>query len=283
MKRVKSYNIFLESKVMNRSIYDYFNYLVNCLWNNNMINEEEIKKWADHFIGDGYYDKIKNRVNKIFNALNKVDEWEIHMRMYDVYDELPTYKSKYTVCAVAHGRYENWDKPIRNRYNGYSTVTNKNDQLRKMDIIIDIIKEIIYPTLYVGAAFRNKKLRNNEASEYVTDEHYKCKNFDIDYYIENNNIDLASYELSDFKKYNVDKIISLFVPAVIIDIGSQDDNPMTLRMNLRKLEADIDETMLSILPTLDYEEVVYDMSRYDRRYDDDIDISDYCIKIILKM
>jgi len=283
MKRVKTYNLFLESNTEKRSIYDYFNYLVSCLWSKDIIDEKEIKEWADHFIGNGYYDKIKNHVNKIFNTLNKVDEYEIHMRMYDVYDELSTFKSKYTICAVAHGNYEYWDAPIQNRYNGYSTVGKKNDQSRKMDIIIDIIKEIIYPTLYEGPAFNDKKLRNNEASEYVTDEHYKCKNFDIDYYIKNNNIDLASYEISKYKKYDVDRIINLFVPAVVIDIGSEDDKPMTGKMNLRKLEADIDEAMLSILPTLDYEEVVYDMARFTRQYDDDTDIYDYCVKIILKM
>jgi len=53
------------------------------------------------------------------------------------------------------------------------------------------------------------------------------------------------------------------------------------KMNLRKLESDIDEALLSILPELDYEEVVFDMSRFDRVYDDDTDINDYSFKILL--
>lgn len=288
MKKVKSYNLFLESKDINYSIYYYFNYLAS-LWNKDTIDEEKIKKLADHFIGDGYYNKIKNHVDKIFNALNKVDEWEIHMRMYDVYDKLSTFKSKYTTCAVVYGKYENWDVPIQNRYNAYYVIKNKKDEANKLHTIINIIKEIIYPTLYKGytsghgSTFKNEKLRNNEASEYVTDEHYKCKNFDINYYIENNNIDLASYDILKFKKYDVDRIINLCVPAVIINIGSQDKTQMSIKMNLKKLEEDIDEAMLSILPTIDYEKVVYDMERFSRRYDDDIDIYDYCVKIILKM
>ena len=52
-------------------------------------------------------------------------------------------------------------------------------------------------------------------------------------------------------------------------------------MNLKKLESDIDEALLSILPELDYEEVVFDMSRFDRVYDDDTDINDYSFKILL--
>jgi hypothetical protein len=55
-------------------------------------------------------------------------------------------------------------------------------------------------------------------------------------------------------------------------------------MNLLKLESDIDEILPSILPTLDYEEVIFDSSRGDRRFDhiENYEVYDYTIKILLK-
>ena len=52
-------------------------------------------------------------------------------------------------------------------------------------------------------------------------------------------------------------------------------------MNLKKLESDIDEVLPAILPTLDYEEVIFDSSRSDRQFDDIIDVYNYTIKILL--
>ena len=54
-------------------------------------------------------------------------------------------------------------------------------------------------------------------------------------------------------------------------------------MNLRQIESQIDKILPSILHDLDYEEVIFDNTRGDRKYDDNIDIHDYTFKILLKL
>jgi hypothetical protein len=43
----------------------------------------------------------------------------------------------------------------------------------------------------------------------------------------------------------------------------------------------IDDALESILPTLDYKEVVFDHARFDRVFSDDTDVYDYTVKILL--
>jgi hypothetical protein len=63
---------------------------------------DEIEMWCEHFIGEGYYAKISSLVDRMLNALEKVDTVDINWRMYDVYDQIPSYKEKYTTCAIAY-------------------------------------------------------------------------------------------------------------------------------------------------------------------------------------
>jgi hypothetical protein len=53
-------------------------------------------------------------------------------------------------------------------------------------------------------------------------------------------------------------------------------------MNLLKLESDLDEVLPTILPTLDYEEVIFDVSRGNRGFDtENYEVYDYTVKILL--
>jgi hypothetical protein len=46
----------------------------------------------------------------MFDALSNVDIETVNDRMYDVYDEIPSSKQKYSVLCIAYGNYENHDK-----------------------------------------------------------------------------------------------------------------------------------------------------------------------------
>jgi hypothetical protein len=73
----------------------------------------------------------------------------------------------------------------------------------------------------------------------------------------------------------------MYVPAVVIEIGNRDNSIASGGINLKKIELMIDDALESVLPTLDYKEVVFDQSRFDRKFDDDVDVYDYTIKILL--
>jgi hypothetical protein len=181
MKYLKTYKIFESNSKY--GIHDWIEDLKSWEWSRpqqQSVNESSMKKWSDHFIGEGYYDKVSNHVNKIFEALRKVDEEEIHMRMYDVYDQIPSGKEKWTMCCVAYGDVENYDKPDRNKYNGLVTVRNK-DEKDRLRITIHILKAIVSPTLYIGS-WPNMMLRKSDESYYVTDKKWQCQKFNIDVY-----------------------------------------------------------------------------------------------------
>jgi hypothetical protein len=302
MKYLSKYKTFESDKIWTGKqheygINDWFEDLKSWEWNRQQfqsVNEKTLKLWSDHFIGEGWYDKVKNHVDRIFKAFEKVDEEEIHMRMYDVYDQIPSSKDKWTMCCVAYGDVENYDRPIRNRYNGLITVSRK-DERYKLRIIVHILKEIIYPTLNIGG-YPSYFLRQSDASYYVTEPKWQCQNFNIDDYKELGIYAGATFDTDDYKgrkvtiydtdinkkkKYSIEKVVEMYVPAVIIEIGNRDNSLSTGSIKLKNIESMIDDALESILPTLDYKEVVFDHARFDRVFSDDTDVYDYTVKILL--
>lgn len=293
MKHLEKYNSFLErSESPQYGIYDWFEDLKRFQWAQNqksMVSESSLKKWSDQFIGEGYWEKIKDLVDRMFVAMSKVDTDYINDRMYDVYDEIPEGKEKWTMCCVAYGDYENHDKPNNRKYNGLLSVPNPKEG-DKLNIIISILKDILNPTLRIGS-YPSVFLRRDDDQYYVTDKKWNCANFDIDNYVikegdkfkgdERRDVTIHSSDIRSKKDYSVDKILDMYKPCITINIGGYSDSHLTGKMNLKKLESDIDEVLPAILPTLDYEEVIFDSSRGNRQFDDNIDIYDYTIKILL--
>jgi len=284
-----------ESNQMNYGIYDWFEDIKSFQWSRNQsnkVNESSLKVNTEHFIGEGYWQKITSLVDKMFDALSKVDIENVNDRMYDVYDEIPSAKEKYSILCISTGNYENHDKPNKNKYSGLITVMNVNEE-SKLRIIAHILLDIISPTLNIGH-YPSAMLRISDEQYYVTDKKWNCVNFDIDNYLNGydefsndetkdkiSKIRIDDYDIENKKAYSVDKVLDMYKPTININIGGYDNSHLTGKMNLKKLESNIDEALLSILPELDYEEVVFDMSRFDRVYDDDTDINDYSFKILL--
>ena len=293
MKHLEKYNSFLErSESPQYGIYDWFEDLKRFQWSQNqksMVSESSLKKWSDQFIGEGYWEKIKDLVDRMFIAMSKVDTDYINDRMYDVYDEIPDGKENWTMCCVAYGDYENHDKPNNRKYNGLLSVP-KPKEGDKLNIIISILKDIVNPTLRIGS-YPSVFLRRDDDQYYVTDKKWNCANFDIDNYgfksgdsfetSEGKYSSIFNSDMDKKKKYSIDKILDMYKPCVTINIGGYSDSHLTGKMNLKKLESDIDEVLPAILPTLDYEEVIFDPSRSDRQFDDIIDVYNYTIKILL--
>jgi hypothetical protein len=169
--------------------------------------------------------------------------------------------------------YDKHDEPIRRRHNGLIMV-GSIDTTNRNRIIIHIIKEIVYPTLRTN--FPQDGLRTTKEEIYVTDKKHQCKNFDPKNYPVISGFDIVKKE-----KYSVDKVLDMYIPAVVIEIGGHNNPHLTGYMNLKKLEADIDEVLPSILPDLDYKEVVFDLSRQDRQFSDDQNFDQYTLKILL--
>jgi hypothetical protein len=273
------------------SIYNWFEDLKSMQWGRKSINKSELKKWTEHFIGSGWYDKISKKVDHIFNSIREVDINYVEMRMLDVWDELPANKDKYVVFAVAYGDYKNFDKEIDYRYNGLITLMSPQDD-DKLDVIIHIIINIIYPTTHIGSP--SIWLRRTEEQEYVTDKKWNCENFNIDNYDfkEGEDFDngaggrrptttIFRDELEEKKDYSLDKIIQMYVPCIVIEVGGHHGSHRTGKFRLSHLEPLLDDVIETILPTLDYEAVIWDKSRGERRFTDD-EFSDYTLKIILK-
>ena len=292
MKNIKPYKLFLESDrntsaiSIDYSIYDFFQELKEYLYSDNPIDMNRIKKWSDHFIGDGVYEKVLERTNKIFGALDMVDMGTIKDRLYDVFDEYP-YKNNYVMLCVMYGEADRNIDDIQRKYNGSISISDTNSERRKNEISIYILKAIISPTLRY--AYPSKDLRTSDEEVFVTDKKYQCINFDFTNYttdLYNKTKDFTHYTNtirfeSILKNYNIDKIIDIYMPGIFIEIGQKDyaQDPI----NLKKVEKDFDDAMPSILSKLDYVDVIWDDSRGTRKFDDDMNIYDYTVKILLKL
>jgi hypothetical protein len=294
MKYLKTYKIFESSQ--DYGIYDWIEDLKRHDWShpqNQTVNESSLKKWSDHFIGEGWYDKVINLVDKMFQSIDKADVNYINDRMFDVYDIIPSGKEKYTMCCIAYGDVENWDKPNNRKYNGLLSV-RETDNKTKLRIIIHILKEIVFPTLSIGS-YPSYLLRQSDESYYVTDKKWQCQNFNIDDYKEmgievgatfkgdeKRDVTIHERDITKKKEYSISKILDMYKPCVTVNIGGYSDSHTTGKMNLLKLESDLDEVLPSILPTLDYEEVIFDVSRGNRGFDtENYEVYDYTVKILL--
>jgi len=296
MNYIKNFKLFESSQKY--GIHDWLEDLKSWEWNSpkwsqsQSVNPTTIKKWSDHFIGEGWFDKIENLVDRMLQALKKVDFEEIHLRMYDVYDQVPSGKDKYVIPCIAYGDVDRYYEPNKRKYNGLLSVKDLSERDR-IRVIIHIIKEIVYPTLSIGG-YPNYFLRQSDESYYVTEPKWQCQNFNIKDYEEmgikagakfkgdesTRDITIHQSDISKKEKYSIDKILEMYKPCVDIEIGGYSDSIRTGKMDLNKLESNIDETLESILPTLDYEEVIFDHSRGDRLIKT-IEVYDYSIKILL--
>ena len=274
-------------------IYNWFEDLKRQQWNKVKITPKQIKFWSDHFIGEGWYDKISNLVDSIHNSLKSVDYDYINDRMLEVWDELPEGKDKYVMPCVAYGDYENYDKEIDYRYNGLISYQDVKDENRKLDVIIHILIDILYPTLFIGNP--SVTMRNSKSQYFVTDEKWQCQNFDIKNYefkendeIENGNsgrrstTTIFSWDLKKKSLYSIDKVLSMYKPCVVIEIGGHNNSHLTGAFKLDDIESKLDEVLPTILPELNYEDIIWDKSRGTRQFDTSSDFYDYTLKITLK-
>lgn len=266
------------------NILEFLEILKSYEWGRRETDINLIRKNTNHFIGSGYYEKISSIVDRMVSSLEKVDTHYINMRMYDVYDNcLQAEDIKSTKLAISYGDYD------KDGYNGLlyfpSSKNNKLHESNKIRVIIHIIKEIIYPTINIS----RMNLRSTEDMLYVTDDKWNCVNFDIKNYnvkvgdkfispYTNRESQILNHDIDKYKKYSVDNVINKYKPCIAVTIG---DSHMGAKFNLKKLESEIDEALPSILPTIDYSEVIFDLHRDTRRFDNDSDFTEYTLKILL--
>lgn len=299
MKNIKKYNLFLESEgklwagVQHEyDIYDWFEDLKRFSWKTSekqRVNESSVKFWCNHFIGDSWYEKISSHVDKIINALKKVDTEYINDRMYDIYDEFAPDKSKWTMCSVLYGDVERYNNTNRTKFNGLLSVPNPSEKGENLRITINIIKDIIQPTLSIGGFRDSIDLRTGQDERYVTDKKYQCQNFNISNYKVFNNKDsydspsISKYSISQKQKYDINLYLDMYQPGVVINIGGYSNYDGSGKFRLKDLEDKLDDTLPSILHDLSYKEVIFDHSRYTRQFSDSESFTEYTLKILLKI
>jgi hypothetical protein len=261
------------------SIFDFYAYLRDNHWSNNDIST--LEKWTDHFVGDGWWNKIKSHVDRIFQVLSEVDLNHINDAMLEIYDTLPDEKEKNIYGAVLYGDFERINDSNDYKYGGTMPVFETDDMKRKSYILHNIIFEIVRPTIsYSRLREHEVDFRQTPEAQYVTDKKWQCQNFDFSQFT-----DLKDYEMKSLKLYSPENVLSMYKPGVVIDIGgwSAMGAHRTGEMSLLDLERELDERIDLITANLDYEEVLWPFSRKERYFDTTRRIYDYTLKILLKM
>ena len=278
MKKLETYKSFLESQ-KEYSIFDFYDYLRNNHWSNTDISN--LERWTDHFVGDGWWIKIKSHVDRIFQVLSEVDLKHIKDAMLEIYDTLPDEKEKNIYCAVIYGDYEKINDSNEYKYGGTMPIFESDDMKRKSYILHNIIFEIVKPTV-VYPSFRDTEInfRHTTEAEFVTDKKWQCQNFDFSQFTA-----LKDYEMRVLKLYSPENVLSMYQPGIVIDIGgwSSTDSHRTGQMSLLDLEKELDDRIDLITAELDYEEVLWPFSRDERYFDTSRPIYDYTLKILLKI
>jgi hypothetical protein len=261
------------------SIFDFYDYLRNNKWSNTDISQ--LERWTDHFVGPGWWNKVKSHVDRIFEILSQVDLNHMEDAMLDIFDTVPEEKEKNIYCAVLYGNYNRINDSNELKYNGTMPVFNKDVENRKCYILHNIIFEIVRPTIsYSKITGDDVEFRLTPEAYYVTDKKWQCQNFDFSQFTE-----LKDYEMKSLKFYSPENVLSMYKPGIVIDIGgwSSSDAHRTGGMSLLGLEKELDERIDLITAELDYEEVIWPFSRKERYFDTSKPIYDYTLKILLKM
>lgn len=274
--KIKNYIQFNESVTSGYSIFDFYDYLRNNHWSNTDIST--LERWTDHFVGAGWWQKIKSHVDRMFQILSEVDLNHIKDAMLEIYDTLPDEKEKNIYCAVIYGDYEKINDSNEYKYGGTMPIFESDDMKRKSYILHNIIFEIVKPTVsYSKITGDDIEFRLTPESYYVTDKKWQCQNFDFSQFTA-----LKDYERNSLKFYSPENVLSMYQPGVVIDIGGW-SSVGTGQMSLLDLEKELDDRIDLITAELDYEEVLWPFSRKERYFDTSRPIYDYTLKILLKM
>lgn len=274
--KIKNYIQFNESVTSGYSIFDFYDYLRNNHWSNTDIST--LERCTDHFVGAGWWQKIKSHVDRMFQILSEVDLNHIKDAMLEIYDTLPDEKEKNIYCAVIYGDYEKINDSNEYKYGGTMPIFESDDMKRKSYILHNIIFEIVKPTVsYSKITGDDIEFRLTPESYYVTDKKWQCQNFDFSQFTA-----LKDYERNSLKFYSPENVLSMYQPGVVIDIGGW-SSVGTGQMSLLDLEKELDDRIDLITAELDYEEVLWPFSRKERYFDTSRPIYDYTLKILLKM
>lgn len=281
MKKLSTYKSFLESFENDApeipSIYDFYNDLFDD-FRFGVMPESEVKKYSERFIGKGIYDKVNDFVNQMFETFEGIELEDIKYKLTDVTDNLEV--DPLFMFAILYCDYKDVDNDIQRKFNGAKGVRDNVES--RVRIKNEILRDMIRPTL---TKYRFKggdiKFRTEPQEIYVLNDEFNCQNFDVTKLSDFENIskELLNYEIEELKKYDINKFFDCYAPGIYIQLRNDD---YSYTMNLKKLESDLDKTLPRILSDIPHKEVIWDSSRFSRKFDDDTDIYDYTIKIILE-
>lgn len=281
MNNIKKYNKFVESQLSDHikekgyNIYQFWSD-VNYYAYHNTDPVIDIKKYSDKYIGNGVFDKVNKLVDNIFNALNDIDIDNIKDKMADIFDEFLDKKNNVSPVILI-GDISKYESDNQEKFNG--TRFGVKD---KMKIICLILSDMLYPTLWIGSSeifVDHAKVRNSHNEIFVEDEIYQCVNFNIhEYEIFPKLTNL--YKLESIKKYNVDNFYGLYKPGIYIGLG---DSYSKQDINVKDIEEKLDDILPFVLHGIEYEDILWEYSRKSRKFDPNINVQDYSIKILLKI
>ena len=277
MKHIQTFEAKIKKSFGEQLKYSIDDFWEDCIRHNrNMktMSENFLEKYTDHFIGDGYYDILKDKTNRIYNILKNIETRDIELRMNSVSDEFDVLTE--VKLGMLHfddgssgGSLRDVSKDVRD------------------DFMVTILLDIIQPTLTYGD-YQNS-LRNSTLSKYVLRPTHQCVTFfqnrDIQTLIEMH----GGY--SDKKKienYNIDTIIAKFKPGIWINIGTRfaDYDTKGKTFTYSAIEKELNNLLPGISNNLDIEEIYYEgiprERLKNRLFNLDMEIDDYALKIILQ-
>ncbi len=260
---IKKYSTFLESYEKETDIYEWYSQLKMMIWSKETIDHDKLEKDVNHYIGEGWFKKIKDKVDSMYNSLSKVDLGYIEDRLLTIWDELPQKKKSVSV-PILYGDYYNINNESDAKYTG--VIYTKD----KINVFIHILLNIVLPTLHKSTNSL-EYLRKTKEQISISSPKWNCANFDI------RNYDSAK---ADMVNYSVQNVLDMYHPGVVICFGT--DHSERQKVSIKKIETLFDEHIESIVSELDYKKVIWDYSRYERRFSNEDLIYEYTLKILLK-
>ncbi len=262
MKYIESYKIFESDVNSTYSIHDFQRTL------NSIVDVGKIgldynwgKRWSDHFIGDGIFDRVVGHCKSMQTLFDGI-EWEYLKEVLETTMNDNLSISEVDIRPIY--RYDHWYDVfgLTNRIkSGFLSANYPCCGTDKM--ICRILREIIRPTISMRSGSAKIAIRTTDEMKYVTNDLYKCVNFDPEKWF-GNRISwtgiFRSYK-TIFGRYDVEKLVDNFSPAAFISIGSQKHTPDVSIAYLKDLEDYLDEYISEVSDYIPVKNVVKDFRK----------------------
>lgn len=248
MKHLKEYKLFESEQDIPFVTINEFWELMKDTRNYGMFRNEKTMDLIDHFVGDGFHAKAKERVDKILKVIREVDIHDLKLRLADIEYDTDIHCDSIVPCVGS----------------ATSAIVKRDWNDTETNLLAHMVIDAMQPAIGEIRITRNNYhiLRQTKEQLLVTDKRYQCVNFFKQKEIEERTKPIiGDYSWKKLTEYDPFDIIEKnFNPMIFARFGEDPFNIYGGKQTFSRLtlENKLRENLQAITNNLDVKDVIFD-------------------------